>query len=170
MAHKRGLDRRALLGVALVLPLGACAQMSEMSDRFSHIFRDRSTPVVASRGERMARWIQDEGRDAMMAPEALALMGITNQGRDIPAKLIGKDGPDGRYVIVLITIRGRKEFIVHRKQNDVLILHNCDFSFNRLSSVRYPHYGKLSAITDQTFAENDFQQQLAFWFDLMPGR
>ena len=118
----------------------------------------------------MARWIQNEGRDAMMAPEALTLMGITNQGRDIPAKLIGLDGPDGRYVAVLITMRGYKEFIFHRKQNDVLILHHSDLAFTRLSSVRYPHYGNLSAISDRAIAEADFDQQMAFWFDRVPGR
>jgi hypothetical protein len=40
----------------------------------------------------------------------------------------------------------------------------------RLSSVRYPRNGKPTFITDTAFAEVDFQQQITFWFDRMPGR
>ena len=170
--NQRGVSRRALFGAALLLPagLGGCAGFDKMSEQMSSMFTPRKTVTVLPRGERMARWIQNEGRDAMMAPEALKLMGITNEGRDIPAKLIGLDGPDGRYVAVLITMRGYKEFVIHRKQNDVLMLHHCDLSFTRLSSVRYPHYGNLSAVTDRALAQSDFDQQLAFWFDRVPGR
>ena len=32
-------------------------------------------------------------------------MGISNEGRDIPVRLLGEYGTDGRYVIALINIR-----------------------------------------------------------------
>ncbi len=170
MAHQRKLSRRGVLGVAIALPLGACAAIDKMGDSFYNLFGPRRSTGVSSRGERMARMIQNNGRNAMMAPEALTLMGINNGGRDIPAKLIGQDGPDGRYVAVLITFRGYKEFIFHRKQNDVLMMHHTNLAFERLTTVRYPHYGNLSVITDTVAADNDLQQQLAYWFDQLPGR
>jgi hypothetical protein len=36
--------------------------------------------------------------------------------------------------------------------------------------VRYPRNGKPTLITDIAFAESDFQQQIAFWFNRIPGR
>ena len=167
MAHQRKVSRRGVLGVAIALPLGAC---TAMENGFYNLFGPPRSAGIASRGERMARMIQNNGRNAMMAPEALTLMGINNGGRDIPAKLIGQDGPDGRYVAVLITFRGYKEFIFHRKQNDVLMMHHTNLAFDRLTTVRYPHYGNLSVITDRVAADNDLQQQLAYWFDQLPGR
>ena len=58
-----------------------------------------------------------------MAPEVPALMGITNEGRDIPVRQLAEDGPDGRYVVSLTNIRKIHEFIFHRRQGEVLILH-----------------------------------------------
>ena len=52
----------------------------------------------------------------------------------------------------------------------MLIFHNCDTKFARLVSVRYPRNGTPTFIRDVAFAENDFQKQLAFWFERMPGR
>ncbi|HMJ99544.1 MAG TPA: hypothetical protein VK552_09540, partial [Reyranella sp.] len=116
------------------------------------------------------RLIQTTGKDNMMAPEAPALMGITNEGRDIPVRQLADDGPDGRYVVSLVNIRKIHEFIFHRRQGEVLILHHADTKFTRLESVRYPRNGKPTLITDIAFAENDFQQQIAFWFNQIPGR
>jgi hypothetical protein len=97
-------------------------------------------------------------------------MGITNEGRDIPVRQLADEGPSGRYVVSLVNIRKIHEFIFHRKQGDVLVLHLSDTAFARLRSVRYPRNGKPSIITDTAFAEADFQQQIAFWFDRIPGR
>ena len=80
----------------------------------------------------MVRWLYNAGEERMMAPEALAVMGITNEGRDIPVRLLGENGPDGRYVIALVSIRKVYEFVLHRLQNDVFIFHNCDRNFTRL--------------------------------------
>ena len=111
------------------------------------------------------------GEVLMMAPDALTLMGITNGGRDIPARQIAEGEPSDRYVISLINIRKIHEFVLHHRQgDDVLIFHNCDTKFARLSSVRYQRNGKPTFISDTAFAENDFQKQLAFWFERMPGR
>jgi len=164
---KSAFKRRALFGAALILPLGGCVQIS---DQISRMFAPRKVYTLSSRGDRMVRWLQNSGKDVMMAPEALAVMGITNEGRDVPAQQFAEEGKDGRYVISLITIRKIHEFVLHRKQGDVLVLHNCDTKFERLSSVRYPRNGKPTYITDAAMADADFQQQLTFWFDRMPGR
>jgi hypothetical protein len=161
---QRSSSRRSLLGAALVLPLGGCADMSG-------IFKPKPKYTLTPRGDRMVRWLQVDGHEVMMAPDALTVMGITNEGRDIPARQIA-DGypPDDRYVISLINIRKVHEFVLHRRQGDVLIFHNCDTKFARLVSVRYARNGKPTFIGDVAFAEKDFQEQLAFWFQRMPGR
>jgi hypothetical protein len=164
---QRGFPRRALLGAALVLPLGACGK--DMSRQMSGLFGS-PPPKLMSRGDRMVRWLYNSGEERMMAPEPMAVMGITNEGRDIPVRLLGEYGPDGRYVIALIQIRKVWEFVLHRFQNDVFIFHNMDKDFTRLASVRYAKNGKPTFITDAAFAEADFQKQLAFWIDRMPGR
>jgi hypothetical protein len=148
---------------ALALPAGACTT--------SGLF-GQSTPkyTLSPRGDRLVRLIQTTGNDNMMAPEVPALMGITNEGRDIPVRQLADDGPDGRYVVSLINIRKIHEFIFHRRQGNVLILHHADTKFTRLESVRYPRDGKPTLITDVAFAESDFQQQIAFWFNRIPGR
>jgi hypothetical protein len=157
------LARRALLITALALPAGACTT--------SGLFGQSSPRYTLSpRGDRLVRLIQTTGKDNMMAPEAPALMGITNEGRDIPVRQLADDGPDGRYVVSLVNIRKIHEFIFHRRQGEVLILHHADTKFTRLESVRYPRNGKPTLITDIAFAENDFQQQIAFWFNQIPGR
>ena len=155
--------RRTLLIAALALPTGACTT--------SGLFGESSTRYTLSpRGDRLVRLIQTTGNDNMMAPEVPALMGITNEGRDIPVRQLADDGPDGRYVVSLVNIRKIHEFIFHRRQGEVLILHHADTKFTRLESVRYPRNGKPTLITDIAFAENDFQQQIAFWFNQIPGR
>ena len=150
--------RRGLLLSAALLPLAACA----------------TTPApkytLSPRGDRLVAMIQKTGRDNMTAPEAFALMGITNQGRDIPVRQLADDGPDGRYVVNLVNIRQYHEFVFQRRQGDVLILHSADTAFKRLVSVRYARNGKPTVIADTAFAERDFQQQAAFWFDRIPGR
>jgi hypothetical protein len=157
------LARRALLVAALALPAGACTT--------SGLFGQSSARYTLSpRGDRLVRLIQTTGKDNMMAPEAPALMGITNEGRDIPVRQLADDGPDGRYVVSLVNIRKIHEFIFHRRQGEVLILHHSDTKFTRLESVRYPRNGKPTLITDIAFAESDFQQQIAFWFNRIPGR
>jgi hypothetical protein len=157
------LARRALLVAALALPAGACTT--------SGLFGQSSPRYTLSpRGDRLVRLIQTTGKDNMMAPEVPALMGITNEGRDIPVRQLADDGPDGRYVVSLVNIRKIHEFIFHRRQGEVLILHHADTNFTRLESVRYPRNGKPTLITDIAFAENDFQQQIAFWFSRIPGR
>ena len=158
------------MGAALVLPLGACGNNGNMSRQMSSLFGSPQ-PKPLSRGDRMVRWIYNAGEERMMAPEPMAVMGITNEGRDIPVKLLGEYGPDNtRFVIALVSIRKVYEFVLHRLQNDVFIFHNCDRNFTRLTSVRYPRNGKPTFIADSAFADADFQQQLAFWIDRMPGR
>lgn len=158
-------SRRSLLSAASILavPLltSACS---------GNPFGQKKTTTLSPRGDRLVRWIQVDGRDNMMAPEALVFMNITNEGRDIPVRQLGEEGSDGRYVVSLVNIRKIHEFVFHRRQGDVLILHQSDTKFARLASVRYPRNGKPTLITDTALAENDFQQQIGFWFSRMPGR
>lgn len=149
--------RRAFLGASLLLPLGACQSPGKIT-------------TLSPRGDRLVRLIQRTGNDNMMAPEAPALMGITNEGRDIPVRQLAGENDSGRYVVSLVNIRKIHEFIFHRRQGDVLILHLADTKFARLQSVRYPRNGKPSVITDVAFAENDFQQQVGYWYGQIPGR
>ena len=146
-----------MLGASLLLPLGACQTTPRIT-------------TLSPRGDRLVRLIQNTGKDNMIAPEVPALMGITNEGRDIPVRQLAGDGTDGRYVVNLVNIRKIHEFIFQRRQGDVLVLHLSDTKFARLLSVRYPRTGKPSVITDVAVAEADFQQQLSFWFDRIPGR
>lgn len=157
-------SRRSLLSAASVLAVPLLTNGCS-----GNPFGPKRT-TLSPRGDRLVRWIQIDGRDNMMAPEALAFMNITNEGRDIPVRQIGEDGGDGRYVVSLVNIRKIHEFVFHRRQGDVLILHQSDTKFARLASVRYPRNGKPTLITDTAFAENDFQQQIGFWFSRMPGR
>src|SRR5262245_45947228 len=90
--------RRALVGAALALSLSACGKMADS-------FGQRHPHTLSPRGDRLVRWIQLSGQDNMMAPEALALMGITNEGRDIPVRQLREDGNEGRYVVSLVNIR-----------------------------------------------------------------
>lgn len=150
--------RRGFLLSATLLPLAACA--TTPSPRHT----------LSPRGDRLVALIQRTGRDNMTAPEAFALMGITNQGRDIPVRQLADDGSDGRYVVNLVNIRKYHEFVFQRRQGDVLVLHSADTAFKRLVSVRYARNGKPTVIADEAFAERDFQQQTAFWFDRIPGR
>ncbi|MDP1839844.1 MAG: hypothetical protein Q8L19_15185 [Reyranella sp.] len=149
--------RRSFLGASLLLPLGACQSPARIT-------------TLSPRGDRLVRMIQRTGKDNMMAPEALALMGITNEGRDIPVRQLSGEGTGGRYVVSLVNIRKIHEFIFHRRQGDVLILHLADTKFTRLQSVRYPRTGKPSLMTDVAAADADFQQQVAFWYSEIPGR
>lgn len=161
MTGSVGFSRRALLGAGLLLPLGACDK---------NIFGPQRPPRVPERAERLFRLIQKTGTDNMLAPDALALMDVTNEGRYIPARQLVAEGNDGRYVVSLLTIRKVNEFMFHRRRGDVLILHLSGVRFNRLQSVRYPRNGKPTVITDTAYADDDFEQQLTFWFDRIPGR
>ena len=65
-----------------------------MSDR-THLLTGAGSGIGAElarrlleRGDRLVLWIQKSGKDNMMAPEALALMDITNEGRDIPVRFV----------------------------------------------------------------------------------
>jgi hypothetical protein len=160
---KTALARRSLLLAALTLPAGACTTSGLFGS-------NKPRYTLSPRGDRLVLWIQKSGKDNMLAPEALALMGITNEGRDIPVSQIAQQEGSDRFVVSLTNIRKIHDLIFMRRQGDVLLLHLSDTKFTRLASVRYPRDGKPSVITDTTFAENDFQQQTAFWFRAMPGR
>ena len=69
----------------------------------AEMFGQKPKYTLTPRGDRMVRWLQHEGHDVMMAPDALTVMGITNGGRDIPVKQLAEGDPDdARYVISLV--------------------------------------------------------------------
>ena len=157
------LARRSLLAFSLALPAGACTISSPFGAQ-----KPRHT--LSPEGDRLVLWLQKNGRDNMMAPEALALMGITNQGRDIPVRQLAREDGDARMVVSLTNIRKVHDLVFMRRQGDVLLLHLSDTAFKRLASVRYPRTGKPAPITDESFAETDFRQQVAFWMRATPPR
>ena len=157
--------RRLLLGAALVLPLGACDNVKDM-------LRPRQSAGALPRPDRMIRWLHNTGRDNMMSPEALSIMGLQRPNNmDIPVKQIAETGADGRYTVSLTGFRQKWEFIFHHRSNDdVLMFHHADARIVRQSSVRFPRSGRPIIVTDAALADADFQKQTAFWFNLVPGR
>lgn len=157
--------RRLLLGAVLALPTAACDNARDM-------FRPRQSATALPRPERMVRWLFGTGRDNMMSPEALGVMGLQRPNNmDIPVKQIAETGPDGRYTISLTGFRLVWEFIVHHRSHDeVFLFHHADKNFTRLSSVRFPRNGRPLIVTDAALADADFQKQTVFWFNRMPGR
>ena len=120
--------------------------------------------TIAKQGDLHAR------RNLEVAIEALALMGITNEGRDIPVRQLAREDGESRLVVSLTNIRKIHDLVFMRRQGDVLLIHLADTAFKRLGSVRYPRNGKPSAIADEAFAERDFRQQVAFWIRATPAR
>src|SRR5476649_1797414 len=128
--------RRALFGAALLLPLGAslvACSVKGLKNPFEGMGQSVAGPqkpfTLTERGDRMVRWLYRGGKDAQMAPEAFAVMGLENGGRDIFVKQFGEDGRDGRYVISLVNVRQIHEFVVHRRQGEILTFHQCDTAF-----------------------------------------
>ena len=130
-SNKSVVARRALLLATLTLPAGACTTSGLFGQTQS---QPRNT--LSWRGDRLVAWIQKTGKDNMMAPEALALMDITNQGRDIPVRQIAQEEGESRYVVSLTNIRQIHDLIFMRRQGDVLLMHLSDTKFTRLASVR----------------------------------
>lgn len=159
----RPLVRRSLLLAALALPAGACTVSSPLGPQ-----KPRHT--LSPEGDRLVLWLQKSGRDNMMAPEALALMDVTNNGRDIPVRQLAQSDGDTRMVVSLTNIRKIHDLVFMSRQNDVLLLHLSDTAFKRLASVRYPRTGKPAPISDEAFAESDFRRQVAFWLRATPAR
>ena len=165
--NKTNVARRALLIAALTLPAGACTTTGPFQTQAQ---APQHPNTLSPQGDRLVLWLQKSGKDNMMAPEALALMGVTNQGRDIPVRQIAREEGESRYVVSLTNIRKIHDLIFLRRQGDVLMIHLSDTKFERLGSVRYPRDGKPTLITNTPAAATDFQQQTSFWFRAMPAR
>jgi hypothetical protein len=154
--------RRLLLASAVLGTLGGCTLPEWM--RFG-----QSSQPVASRAERLIRMVNREGVDKMFAPDALAVMGLNNGTRDIPVKQLALDDARGRHVVSVTNIRGRAEVIFHRRQGDVLFFHLADSALARMGSATYPRNGRPARMAD-AFGDMDYQNQLAFWMERVPGR
>ena len=156
---KLSSTRRGFLLSASLLPLVACAPPPSAPRH-----------TLSLRGDRLVALIQRTGKDNMTAPEAFALMGITNEGRDIPVRQLAREDGESRLVVSLTNIRKIHDLVFMRRQGDVLLIHLADTAFKRLASVRYPRNGKPMAITDEAFAESDFRLQASFWIRATPPR
>lgn len=153
--------RRLVFTALLVSPVGACTWPEWM--KFG------SRPAVASRPERLIRMVNREGVDKMFAPDALTVMGLNNGTRDVPVKQLAKDDARGRHVVSVTNIRGRAEVIFHRRQGDLLVFHLANASLVRSGSATYPRYGRPARMNDSA-GEVDYQNQVAFWMEHIPGR
>lgn len=154
-------SRRLVLMGLLTVPLGGCTWPEWLS------FGSR--PAVASRPERLIRMVNREGVDKMFAPDALTVMGLNNGTRDVPVKQLAKDDARGRHVVSVTGIRGRAEVIFHRRQGDMLVFHLTNSALVRAGSATYPRYGRPARMNDAA-GEADYQNQLAFWMEHIPGR
>ncbi len=157
------LARRSLLVAALGLPAGACTLTLPGAEK-----KPRHT--LSPEGDRLVLWLQKSGRDNMLAPEASALLGLTNEGRDIPVRQMAREDGDSRMVVSLTNIRKIHDLVFMRRRGDVLLIHLSDTAFKRLASVSFPRTGKPTPIADEAFAESDFRQQVAFWLRATPPR
>ena len=153
--------RRFVLATLLAVPLGGCTWPEWLSF-------GQSRPI-ASRPERLIRMVNREGVDKMFAPDALAVMGLNNGTRDIPVKQLAMDDAKGRHVVSVTNIRGRPEVIFHRRDGDLLIFHLTNSALVRTASATYPRYGKPARMNDAA-GDADYQNQLAFWMERIPGR
>lgn len=153
--------RRLVLSALLAVPLSGCTWPEWLS--FA-----QSRPIP-SRAERLIRMVNREGVDKMFAPEALTVMGLNNGTRDIPVKQLAMDDAKGRHVVSVTNIRGRAEVILHRRDGDLLVFHLANSALTRQGSATYPRYGRPSRMNDVA-GEADFQKQLAFWMERIPGR
>lgn len=142
---------RRLLMVALPLAIAAC-ETGPAPNR------------VSPDGQRLARWLREEGRDSVLDPAAPRIMGMDNGQRDIPVKQLAENTPNGRLVVSLVNLRGRTEFIFHRRQGDYLYFHLADGTLFRRASATYPRQGAPSRMTE-SFAVADFPAQTSYWLE-----
>ncbi|MBV9833432.1 MAG: hypothetical protein JO055_03430 [Alphaproteobacteria bacterium] len=153
--------RRFVLATLLAVPVSGCTWPEWLS--FA-----QSRPV-ASRPERLIRMVNREGVDKMFAPDALNVMGLNNGTRDIPVKQLAMDDAKGRHVVSVTNIRGRAEVIFHRRDGDLLVFHLTNSALVRSASATYPRYGKPTRMNEAA-GDADYQKQLAFWMERIPGR
>jgi hypothetical protein len=154
--------RRLVLATLLTGSLGACTLPEWMAF-------GQSKPPSPSRAERLIRMVNREGVDKMFAPEALNVMGLNNGTRDIPVRQLAMDDAAGRHVISVTNIRGRAEVILHRRNGDLLVFHLANSALIRAASATYPRNGRPARMQDAS-GEADYQSQLAFWMERIPGR
>ena len=154
--------RRLVLATLLSGSLGACTLPEWMSF-------GQSRPTVPGRAERLIRMVNREGVDKMFAPDALTVMGLNNGTRDVPVKQLAKDDASGRHVVSVTNIRGRAEVIFHRRKGDLLVFHLTNSALVRTGSATYPRHSRPRRMADGP-GEADYQNQLAFWMERIPGR
>ncbi|MCW5745595.1 MAG: hypothetical protein KIT36_05285 [Alphaproteobacteria bacterium] len=144
------LSRRLLLAAA---PLGLVA--CESTPR-----QERVSPEAA----RLVRWVRDEGRNSVLDPAALRIMGMDNGQRDVPVKQLAENTPAGRHVLSVTNLRGRTELIFHRRQGDYLYFHLASANLVRQASATYPRHGAPGRMLE-SFASTDYPAQATYWLE-----
>lgn len=152
------LISRRLLLAALPLGLAACEGMPTWLGGKPP--RDRVSPQAA----RLARWVGASGRDSVLDPRALRIMGFDNGQRDIPVKQLAEETANGRHVVSLTSLRGRTEFIFHRREGDNLYFHLASVNLVRQGSATYPRQGAPARMADG-FASTDYPAQASYWLE-----
>jgi hypothetical protein len=156
------LSRRLLL-VAMPAGLAGCQNMPAwLGGRRA---RDRLSPQA----EKLIRLVRQEGRDSVLDPAALRIMGFDNGQRDVPVKQLAANTTNGRLVVSMTSLRGRIEMIFHRRQNDVLFFHLASANLVRQASATYPRNGAPGRMAD-AYAERDFPLQATYWIQQAEAR
>ncbi len=151
------ISRRLLLAA---LPLGLAACEGAPAWLGGKPPRDRVSPQAA----RLARWVSTTGRDTVLDPRALRVMGLDNGQRDIPVKQLAEETANGRHVVSLTSLRGRNEFIFHRREGDNLFFHLANVNLVRQGSATYPRHGSPARMAD-SFASTDYPAQASYWLE-----
>jgi hypothetical protein len=124
----------------------------------------RTEEKLSPEAGRLAKWLREEGRSAVLDPAAPRIMGMDNGQRDIPVRQLAENTANGRLVMSLTGLRGRTEFIFHRRQGDYLYFHLASASLMRVASATYPRQGAPARMTE-SFAAADYPVQANYWLD-----
>jgi hypothetical protein len=139
--------------VLLALPVGLAACES-----------GRRPEKVSPEAARLAHWVRDEGRNSVLDPAALRIMGMDNGQRDIPVKQLAENTPNGRHVLSVTNLRGRTELIFHRRQGNYLYFHLASANLVRMASATYPRHGAPGRMSE-SFASTDYPAQASYWLE-----
>lgn len=151
------VSRRLLLAM---LPAG----LAGCQNRPSWLGGRPSREQLSPQAQKLAHLLREEGRNSVLDPAAPRVMGFDNGQRDIPVKQVAADTPNGRLVLSATSLRGRTEFIFHRRQGDYLYFHLASATLVRRGSATYPRHGSPGRMSD-AFAENDYPMQAHYWLE-----
>lgn len=156
------LSRRLLL-LALPAGLAGCENMPAWLGGKPP--RERLSPQAV----KLVQLVRQQGRDSVLDPAALRIMGFDNGQRDVPVKQMAADTQNGRYVVSVTGLRGRTEIVFHRRQGDFLFFHLASANLVRQASATYPRNGAPGRMAD-AYAEQDYPTQANYWIQQAESR